>query len=253
MGLMNIYQIMEFSKIYKRVLNVELILKRKLIATLKLIYPNKGFNRLIPFLNNNLQHGKYVYKDRKGTQRDRVNDIINSQKTQEQKLSLFFKISYLSDTLKILINYNAIRKDKKFRANFYKNKTYNQSELEWNVARLIELRNAVMHFDYELYTNNKTEWLNCLKFWECLLDCPNCFMYKIPKKCIATKKILRFLTQNVPNFFYLNDRIICDMVDELAFLNGKNIENLPPLWSIGRGIYDLKAEYKKGKFTDLSI
>lgn len=234
---------MEFSKIYKRVLSIELILKKKIISALNLTYPNKPFNRLIPFLKDNIQHNKYMQK-KKGIERDRINDLIASEKTQEQKLYLFFKIAYLSDTLKILTNYKTIQKDKRFRKNFYK-KSYNQSDVDWNAARLRELRNAIMHFDYELYLGNKQDWLNSVKFWECLLDCPNCFMYEISKDCTETKKILRFLTQNVSNFFYLNDRIICDMVDDLAFLNGKTIENLPPLWSIGRGIYDLKAEYKR--------
>lgn len=241
---MNYYEIIELSKIYKRVLAVESALKTRLFIALTDTYKNP-FNRLIPYLKNIIPHEKY--KSGSGIcKRDRITDLLLSNKSQSDKLTYFLSMAYLLDTLKILTDYKPIFKDKDFCRHFYKNKP-TQNIIKKNAANLNKLRNAVMHFDYTQYEQNKTIFLEALNFWERLLYCQNCFMHTLPTVKPKTMTLLSLLAKNFPNFFETNDRIICDMFDDLAFINGLPIEKLPTYWSIGRAIYHLKAKMKNKK------
>lgn len=83
----NINDIIEFSKIYKRVMEIELRLKDRLKFVLTATYPDKMFYKLKPFL---LQKYKGRYKKfAKGQERDQLLDLINSNKTEEEKIGRF--------------------------------------------------------------------------------------------------------------------------------------------------------------------
>lgn len=241
-------EVLELSKLYKRVLNVEVALKRQIANTLQKTYPGKEFNRLLPFLKNKISHQKYFKKTHKNQVRDKINDIISSNDTQEVKLLKFLRIAYLSDTLKIITEYKHITKDKAFRRNFYPNE-YNHMQIQGvtnvHATNLNKLRNTVMHFNFNDYYKNKNKLIKSLIFWERLLYCPNSFMYELPPIKPETTKILRQLANSCPGFWNMDDRVITDMFDDLALLNGKSIVDLPSFWSIGREIYRLKREYRQ--------
>ena len=74
---MDKYSILEFSKIYKRVLDIETTLKQKILFALTQTYPKNEFSRLIPYLQNKVNHKKYILNSR-----DRINDIIASNKVK---------------------------------------------------------------------------------------------------------------------------------------------------------------------------
>ena len=77
------YDYIEFSKIYKRVMDVELKIKRQYKIALKIAYPNKMFYRLIPYLKNRCI-GRYMTgKDK--ARRDKIKDLIASKKSEEEK------------------------------------------------------------------------------------------------------------------------------------------------------------------------
>ncbi len=237
---MDIYNVMELSKIYKRILNVEIRLKERIKFALTATYSGKEFNRLFKYIRDDIPRSKYKYK-RNGRNENKINDILNSNAIQEERLESLFNTIYLSDTLKILTDYDPICKDKNFKRNFYQN-IPRHTLIEQNAANLRRLRNAVMHFNYDSYTKNKILYLEALGFWERLLYCPNAFMHTLQPETISTKNILRALANNCSDFFNLNDRIICDMFDDLAFINGQPVRKLPKLWTVGRQIYELKQE-----------
>ena len=54
-----LYEIVEFSKIYKRVMDLELRLKCRFFQVLSKIFKNKAFLKITPFLKQNLT-GKYI-------------------------------------------------------------------------------------------------------------------------------------------------------------------------------------------------
>ena len=235
---MNRYDIIEFSKLYKRLLAVEITLKNRLMYALTATYPNKAFNRLLPYLINTIPHSKYMSGNGR-VKRDRINDLISSNKSQEEKLLKFFNMAYLYDVLALLTNYKQLMKDKAFKVNFYKN-IPQHTLIEKHASNLNNLRNAIMHFNFNKYSQNKTDYLESLGFWERLIFCPNHFMHSLPAIKPDTAKILKLLATACPDFYELDDRVICDMFDDLAFINGKPINKLPKLWTIGRQIYLLK-------------
>mgnify|MGYP004523253453 CR=1 FL=1 len=237
----NSNDILEFSKIYKRVMDIELNLKERFEHTLKLTFPNRMFYRLIPFLTSNFKSRYLIYSRKKS--RDILIDLINSNKTEEEKLKRFVNIAYLSDLLKILTDYPAIYKDMNFNKNFYCQKIV-FNDLKRYASLLKKLRNAIMHFDINTYKQNKIDFLKTLGYWEIQLNCSKCFIHNLPKVSPNITKILKVLSNYNPNFFELSDRIICDIFDEVAFLNGKEIKDLPEYWSILRANYNLKRIYK---------
>lgn len=236
---MNIYETIELSKIYKRILNVEINLKERLKFALTTTYPNKEFSRLIKFLTLDNIKNKYR-KDG----RNQITDLLNSKNVEMEKMSKFIDIAYLYDILRILKEYKPICKDKNFRNNFYTHFP-GQNFINAQADCLNKLRNLVMHFNLHEYKNGKKDYLEALGYWERLLYCPNAFMYELPRIKPTTPKILQLLASNFPELFEFDDRIICDMFDDLAFINGKSVNNLPKLWTVGRQIYDLKKELNK--------
>ncbi len=96
----NINDIIEFSKIYKRVMDIELRLKDRLKFVLTATYPDKMFYKLKPFILEKFK-GRYK-KFTKGQERDQLLDLVNSNKSEEEKLDRFIDMAYLSDVLLIL-------------------------------------------------------------------------------------------------------------------------------------------------------
>lgn len=218
-------------------MDIELNLKERLKFALKVTFPNRMFYRLIPFLINNFKSRYTTGAGKKS--RDLLIDLINSNKLEEEKLNNFVNMAYLSDILKVLTEYPAIYKDKRFNFNFYCKKAP-LNELKHYSALLKKLRNTIMHFDIKTYKQNKLNFLEALGYWEIQLSCSKCFIHSLPKVTPKITKILELLATYNSDFFNLSDRLICDMFDEVAFLNGKAIKELPEYWSILRVLYQLK-------------
>ena len=113
----NINNIVEFGRVYKRMMDFELCLKAQFKSALISTYQNKMFYRLIPFLKDNFI-GRYT-KQSNGKTRDILIDLINSKKREEEKLKIFVEMAYLSDILKFLTDYKTIYQDMLFNKNFY--------------------------------------------------------------------------------------------------------------------------------------
>lgn len=239
------YEIIEFSKIYKRIMEIELTLKARVKHSLSVTYPNKMFYRLIPFLKS-IPHNKYIAKTKKNINRDRINDIINSNKTEEEKLDKLLNIIYLSDLLLMLAEYKQLFSDRKF-INYLYYKKVDHNYIKKYAVQLRNLRNTVMHFDINNYLNNKKLYLEALNFWENLLFCTNSFIHELPQVKPKTMTILKLIAKECPEILEMDDRIICDVFDDIAFINGLPISELPPYWSIGRGIYEIKRRNKLKK------
>ena len=237
---MDRYSILEFSKVYKRVLDIETTLKQKMLFAISKTYPKIEFSRLIPYLSNQINHKKYIQNGR-----DIIKDLIESKKSQNEKLNKFLNNAYLIDVLNILTEYKKVRKDKNFRKNFY-HTTPDLNILKQQTSSLNTLRNAIMHFDVNTYNENKIVWLNTLTYWETLLETPN--MQPIHQISPITKlnveMILRLLTEKYPDLYSLSDRLVCAMFDDAALINNWDIRTLPEYWTIIRRLYELKSRGK---------
>lgn len=240
----DVNDIIEFSKIYKRVMDIELRLKGRLKFALNATFPNRMFFRLTPFLLTNFKN-RYIEGFGKKS-RDLLMDLIKSKKIEEEKLDQFVNMAYLSDLLKILTDNPAIYKDMNFNKNFYCQKVL-FNDLKKYASLLKKLRNAIMHFDINTYKQNKIGFIKALSYWELQLNCSKCFIHNLPQVVPKISPILKLLASYNPDFCTLSDRIVCDVFDEVAFLNGKEIKDLPEYWSIVRTYYELKRKHNKYK------
>lgn len=238
----------EFSKIYKRVMDIELSLKDSFYNALHIVAPDKKFFRLIPYLSGvsfmtNLSKYNYakIKKSGKKVVRNKINDIISSAEDDNTKIHKFLKLVYLADLLKIITDYSMIYKDKKFcRTMFLKKEPLNN--LKSHASKLVSLRNIIMHFNISDYYMNKTKYLETLNFWETVLDCNNNFIHHIPELKPTIKNILNQIEIFQPNILKENDRIIVDVFDDIAFIKGLSTDDLPQYWSIIRQLYEVKSK-----------
>lgn len=239
MHAMNYFQIIEFSKIYKRILELETTIKARTESSLFITYSQKGFYRLIPFI-------KTLSKKKYGTKLD---SIINSKLSENKKLEKFLKIVYLSDLLQMITNFKPLYKDKKFINNLYFLKP------DKNIARkykdiLYNLRNNIMHFNLNDYIKNKKEYLEALSYWERLFFCSNAKLQELPPVKPSIMPILKMLEKEYPEIMQMDDRVICDVVDDILFINGIPFEKYPKYWSIVRQIYEFKKNNKNENLNE---
>ena len=234
------YDVIELSKVYKRILEVELTFKQKILFALEKTYAEKAFYRIIPYIKQ-IEHNT----------KENSKLIESAHLTDEVKLKRFIANAYISDVVNILTRYKNIYKFKIFQKNFYGYEIdeTKHSEIIQYAGRLVLLRNSIMHFNIRSYKNNKEHYLETLIYWEKLLEVPKMqYIHNISfNKKPAMRTILRALSDTYPDFSTLSDRLVCDMFDDIAFINGWEINELPQYWSIGRTLYELRRQKKKLK------
>ncbi len=233
------YDYIEFAKIYKRVMDVEIKLKKHFFSALKKTYPNSMFGKLKQGIYTYLR-GKHK-KWRKNIQRDLLIDLINKVDTEENKLKEFIRIAYLSDILTLLTEDKNLYSDSRFMQNLYGQKLI-FNDIKKYGSNIIKLRNIIMHFNINDYKTGKNNHIEALNYWEKVLQCNICFIHTINIKQPTIKNILKEMSIKCPDFYSANDRYLCDIFDDIAFMSGISIEKLPKYWSIGREIYKIKKD-----------
>lgn len=236
---MDNYDYREFSKIYKRVMDVELKLKRQYKIALKIAFPEKMFYRLVPYLQENLVSRYIVGKGKQ--RRDKIKDLISAHKSEEYKMNKFIDMAYLSDLIQMLSSYKRLYQDNRFTDNFYRTKV-NFNDVKQYGSALVKLRNVIMHFQIDNYKLFKIENLKALAYWEQILLCENCYIHNITISNPSIKNILLAMKEHCIDFDNLSDRYLCDTFDDIALLNGVAVEKLPKYWSIGRQIYEIQSQ-----------
>lgn len=233
----------EFSKIYKRLMEVEIQLRERIISAFKTVYKEKAFYRLKPYLNKIKINYNYTRKS-DGVCGNYLNNIINSNEDDEKKLKNCIYILYLRDLLGIL-DYKNYYRDK-FLIRFLYHEKPSHNDVKKFSSCLALLRNCVMHFNFKSYIEDRKDFINALIFFENHL---NCFMRPINNipsiSNITVQGILDTLYLHSPYLFNENDRILCDVYDDIAILNGKPAEHLPQYWSILRIKYELLSKENK--------
>lgn len=218
----------EFSKIYKRVMDIELKLKERLYSALLNAFRDNVFYVLEPFINKNFEKRTFI------------KDIVYSNRPYHKKLKLFIKMIYLSDVVTLITNYKKVHKDSRFKKAFYGEQIPEFNTNKSQASTLTSLRNVIMHFNISDYQNKKNEYLESLIYWEQLLYCENCFIHTLEPITPTIKNILNQLKECYPQIYEMNDRYICDIFDSIALKNGLPVERLPKYWSIGRQIYNIQ-------------
>jgi|GEM_PF-4770036 len=234
-GITNKRYYIEFGKIYNRLIEVELQLRERIISSFKCVYKKKAFYRLKPYIYEIIANYNYVRKT-DGVSGNHLHNIIKSNKSDDLKLKECIYRLYLPDLLGILDYEFYYRNKLLIKHLYYKKPSHN--DVKHYSSYLSKLRNCIMHFNFKKYLNDKINYINALIFFENHL---NCFMRPInhlpPIPDVSVTRILQVIYAHYPILFEENDRILCDVFDDIAILNGKPAEDLPQYWSILRQRY----------------
>ena len=133
---------------------------------------------------------------------------------------------------------------------FYVREHVNFIELRNAKMYLINLRNHIAHFDFKKYRETKNEYLHSLLLYEINLGCslgkydtvPNNLGYK-PSMIQIIEKIYELAPElfkkDIPHsaFPYNKDRMLVDMYEDIAVLNGYEYSELKSQWDVIREKY----------------
>lgn len=252
----------EFSKIYKRLLRLELLMKYKLINCVLAVYKNDTMNIFSKFFNN-----KYIY-EAYSTKKTKENNFLKIRDNKSIDTMLKFEKIINMLTLRHVLHF--IFTEEAFRINEIQNKFYaikieKFKELRNSREALIELRNLVAHFNFKNYQNNKEKYLNSLIMYEIVMGC-SLGKYRTPCNNLGFKPnmttIMNKIYELCPELFmkdtdnskfpYNKDRMIVDIYEDIAVLNGWEYSELKSQWDIIRKKYEInKKRAEKEGLTNL--
>lgn len=239
---------LEFSKIYKRLLRLELQIKHKICDSVLSYTTTNLFQEFNQFLWNPKIYEQY--RNSKGNnQFIEIRDGIIPEKDKFVKL---VNILYLRHALWMIFN------EKIFRNPVVKYAFYNIVPTEFkdllkNRKNLVNLRNSIAHYDFNDYQINKIKYMEALILYEIHIGC-SIGKYSMipanlgnkPNKMVIMKKISELapdlFNKNIPHakYPYNKDRMILDMFEDIAVLNGWDYADLASPWDIIRTKYYLK-------------
>ena len=242
----------EFSKIYRRLLRLELLIKIKIIQCSLSVFKDDVMSIYQSFFNNKRIYDKYWNEQKNKNIFLSIKD--NKDLIDTIKFSSIIKIL----TLRHLLHF--IFTEEQFRIPAIANKFYVRNDINFRELKraktpLINLRNYIAHFDYSNYQKNKNEYLESLLLFEIYIGCslgkyeniPNNLGYK-PSISVIIKKIFELYPElfmkNVPHsdFPHNKDRIIVDMYEDIALLNGWEYRELKSQWDVIREKYRYNKE-----------
>jgi len=247
---------LEFSKIYARLMRLELTIKHNAYLAIKEHNDKNALNEFIKFFQNKRRQQRYT-NDRK----NKLDYIINHpQKTQLQKMKLLINELYLSDMLNLILKTTQF-KIKEIDEIFYNKIPKKYIELENCIKPLTFLRNCIAHYNFKLYKDNKTLFLDSLFLFEVHLGHNIAGIAQLPK--FKNKPSIKEIVQEIYNLkpeliadvhtkcsdesktYYCNQhRMLLSLFDDICIYNGISANDLPSPWTILRELYRFQSEIK---------
>lgn len=235
----------EFSKIYRRLMELEIVIKQSLFNSINLTYGDKGYDIFSQFFLQKKIKERYQEKGKLILEK-----INNSDLPRCIKLEKSINTLYLSDLLKILVDIKEFHTDQKLTGLFYLNKPEDLNLLKRRKGEIIKLRNCIAHYDIPKYEKYHLKFTRALMFFEIHLGCSIHKIHSLKKfdKKPSTSDILIALYTIEPRLFdkgrsqefpYDKDRLLLDLFDDLAVINGWDYNKLPSPWTILRRKYAL--------------
>lgn len=253
----------EFSKIYKRLLRLELLIKHKIINSALTVYKDNAMTIFAKFFNN-----QKIYNYYKNDSKNR-NYFIEIRDNKSFIDAIKFERIINMLTLRHLLHF--IFTEEAFRlpeivGNFYAKKDINFKELKKSQKDLILLRNYVAHFNFEEYKSNKTKYLHTLMLYEICLGCSlgkyeniPCNLGNKPNMTAIITKIYELCPElfkkDIPHteFPYNKDRMIVDMYEDIAVLNGWEYGELKSQWEVIRQKFRFNQTKTKEGVENLEV
>lgn len=240
---MDNYILIEFSIFYKRLMRIELILKR-------LLYEKYNNAHGEGALNIVYRYARELEKHRNENNKT-FSKIFNSNKTNQEKLEQFFEKMYLSEILNLFAN-KIFLKNRKIVNDFFNTpiKT-NETTFQKKQKYLKEFRNCIAHFNQKKYSIDKNKYVDALIYFENILNCDLNFDYNklsqlSKNRKLSLKEILRFIYETDKSFFN-DDRLLISLFDDIALINGYTFKDLPQRKSIIREYFRIKEKIKNNE------
>lgn len=234
----------EFSKIYKRLMALEIVMKENAITSIINVYGNNSLNEFSNFFNN-----KETNKHYKRDNENKILKIIQSKATPETKIRELINILYLNHLLSLTLTFKQFFNDD-IATNFYVKKPEKFQLLKDNRKHIRDLRNDIAHYNFERYEKNKHLYFKALLIFEIHMGCNIATLAELPEfsKKLSIKEILLEIQKQKPHlfssspedqeYFYNKDRILIELFDDFAIINGWQYSELPSPWSVLRQKYD---------------
>ena len=160
---------------------------------------------------------------------------------------------YLSDILFIVLCCEQFRKPEIIK-NFYYKIPNKYGDLLNNRITLLDLRNAIAHYNFRDYEQNRLKYLDALVLFEFYLERNIWGVCEFPRYSSkpSIKTILLSIKQLRPDLFNINPnndneieyyynkhRILLDLCDDIALYNGYMPNELPSPWTVLRQMYSI--------------
>lgn len=235
----------EFGKMYKRLMALEIIIKEKATFSIISVYGDECLDKFSNFFNN-----KSVLKHYSDNYDNKITSILRQNLSEKEKFKKVFNLLYLNHVLKLTLTYKQFCNEDIARL-FYFKKPENFKSLKDSKNHIRDLRNDIAHYNFNRYEQNKQLYLKALMLFEIHIGCSIATLYELPEfdKKPTIKDILIRINQLHPALFkaqpeeqeyhYNKDRILLDLFDDFAVVNGWDYSELPSPWSILRQKYDV--------------
>lgn len=252
----------EFSKIYCRLMRLEIQIKRMLISSLLSYYKDDIIQTFYKFLHNKDRLKRY--SSQKGNAILAI--LKNPQTSNPHKFKNIINKLYLSDLLFIVLYCEQFQKAE-ITNNFYFKVPEKFGTLISARQLLLDLRNTIAHYNFKNYEQNKYDYLEALLAFEIHMGKNIKGILEFPKfnEKPSIKTILLSIKQLRPDlldidwykddemeYFYNKHRVLMDLCDEIALYNGYESKDLPSPWTILRQMYTIKQGDKTADTKELS-
>lgn len=256
----------EFSKVYCRIMRLEMLIKKRLVSSLLPYYSDDIISKFEKFFYNKERLSRYNNKTGNAFMAILKNPQI---KKESQKFIRLVNIMYLSDLLFIFLCCEQFRKEEITKA-FYHKIPEKFGKLIKSRQTLLDLRNAIAHYNFRDYEQNRKDYLEVLELFEISIGSNIRGIDEIPK--LGYKPSVNIILQAIkdlrpdlieidPNkddemeYFYNKHRVLIDLCDEIALHNGYEPKDLPSPWTVLRQMYAIKNKTVKPtiKIEDLPL
>lgn len=242
----------EFSKLYSRLMRLELLMKEKAFSAIFNYYSESSLEIFARFFNNKRRLDKY--------QTGRYNALrellADNDLTKKDKFKKIICILYFSDLLELILVCEQFAKPEITKV-FYVNPPKKFGKLIESRLLLRKLRNTIAHYNFDKYAQNKENYWDALLLFENHIGHNIRGIERLPvlgfKPPIV--RILQSIADFRPDLFDLNlneenqmihhynkQRLLLDLFDEIAIYNGYDSTELHSPWSIFREVFRFKKE-----------
>lgn len=248
----------EFSKIYGRLMRLEMQMKKMLISSVLAYYKEDVIKVFEKFFYNKERLARYNNK----TGNSFLAILKNPQISKDsQKFIRLVNIMFLSDVLFMVLCCEQFRKNEIVN-NFYFKVPEKFGKLTKSRTLLTDLRNSIAHYNFKDYEQNRHDYLDTLLMFEIYLGRNIKGIHEFPRftEKPSVKNILIEINKLRPDllsidinrddemeYSYNKHRILMDLCDDIALYNGYEPKDLPSPWTILREMYNIKAQLKPQK------